>query len=83
MQQQMRISPMLFALALSGCATIGTLGEPETRNKVYSGTIRDIQLDCAHGTCLDLPFSLAADTVVLPVTIPWSIYNVSHEVAAQ
>ena len=74
---------MLFALALSGCATIGTLGEPETRNKVYSGTIRDIQLGCAHGTCLDLPFSLSADTVVLPATIPWSIYNIFHEAPAQ
>jgi len=79
----MRMSPMLFSLALCGCATIGTLGEPETRNKVYSGTIRDIQLKCAHGTCLDLPFSLAADTVALPATIPWSLYNAAHEVPAQ
>jgi uncharacterized protein YceK len=70
---------MLFALALSGCATIGTLGEPQTRNKVFSATIKDIQLECAHGSCLDLPFSPAADTVVLPATIPWSIYNVFHE----
>jgi uncharacterized protein YceK len=83
MTRQMRISPILFALALSGCATIGTLGEPETRNKVYSGTIRDIQLKCAHGTCLDLPFSLAPDTVVLPATIPWSLYNASHEAPPQ
>jgi uncharacterized protein YceK len=83
MKQQMRISPMLFTLALAGCATIGTLGEPETHNKVYSGTIRDIQLECAHGTCLDLPFSLVADTVVLPATIPWSLYNVSHKPSPQ
>jgi len=69
----------LVGSALSSCATIGTLGEPETLNKVYSGTIRDIQLGCAHGTCLDLPFSLVADTVVLPVTIPWSLYNWFHE----
>ena len=79
MTQQMRISLVLIALSLSGCATIGTLGEPQTRNKVFSGTIRDIELECAHGTCLDLPFSLVADTVVLPATIPWSLYNVFHE----
>jgi uncharacterized protein YceK len=74
-----RFSLALLALALSSCATIGTLGEPQTRNKVFSGTIRDVELGCAHGTCLDLAFSLVADTVVLPATIPWSLYNVCHE----
>jgi uncharacterized protein YceK len=75
----MRISLVLLAVALSGCATIGTLGEPQTRNKVFSGTIRDIQLEGAHGTCLDFPFSLVGDIVVLPATIPWSLYNAFHE----
>jgi uncharacterized protein YceK len=74
-----RMSLVLAMLTLSGCGTIGTLGEPQTRNKVYSGTIRDVELGCAHGTCLDLPFSLVADTVVLPATIPWTLYNASHE----
>ncbi|HXJ56629.1 MAG TPA: hypothetical protein VNU68_08200 [Verrucomicrobiae bacterium] len=74
-----RICLGLLALGLSGCATIGTLGESHTRNKVYSGTIRDVQLECAHGTCLDIPFSFVADTAVLPATIPWSLYNVCHE----
>src|SRR5215510_226074 len=78
MTHPMRISLVLVAVALSGCGTIGTLGEPQTRNKVFSGTIRDIQLQGAHGTCLDLPFSLVADAVVLPATIPWSLYNVFH-----
>jgi uncharacterized protein YceK len=79
MKQQVRISLVLVALAVSGCGTIGTLGEPQTRNKVFSGTVRDIELECAHGTCLDLPFSFVADTIVLPVTIPWSLYNLSQE----
>ena len=63
-------------LALAGCATIGTLTEPETKNKIFSGTIRHIELKCAHAVCLDMPFSLVADAVLLPVTIPWTAYNV-------
>ena len=65
-----------LALALlSGCGTILTLSESETKNKVYSGTIRHLELKCAHAVCLDFPLSLVADTVVLPVTIPWSLIN--------
>lgn len=75
----MRISLALVAVTLSGCATIGTLGEPQTRNKVFSGTIRDVQLEGAHGTCLDFPFSLVADVIVLPATIPWSLCNAFRE----
>jgi len=63
------------AFLTSGCATIGTLGEDETRNKIYSGTVRHVELKCAHAACLDLPFSLVADTVLLPVTIPWTMSN--------
>ena len=74
---QMRRYLMFVVVALlSGCATSGTLAEPSTRNKVYSGTIRHFELKCAHAVCLDFPFSLVADTVLLPITIPWSIYNV-------
>jgi uncharacterized protein YceK len=65
----------LLIAALCGCATAGTLAEHETKNKVFSGTIRHVELKCAHGVCLDFPFSLVADTVLLPVTIPWSIAN--------
>ncbi len=60
---------------LAGCATIGTLTEEQTRNKIYSGTIRQVELKCAHATCLDFPFSLIADTVLLPVTIPWTVIS--------
>ena len=60
---------------LAGCTTIGTLTEEQTRNKIYSGTIRQVELKCAHATCLDSPFSLSADTVLLPVTIPWTVMN--------
>jgi uncharacterized protein YceK len=70
---------VMAAMALSGCATIATLGEPETKNKVFSGTIRHFELACGHGQCVDFPFSLIADTVILPATIPWSIINVVRD----
>ena len=60
---------------LAGCATIGTLSEDETKNKVFSGTIRHGELKCAHATCLDFPFSFVADVILLPITIPWSLVN--------
>jgi len=69
------VAGSLLVAALSGCATIGTLAERQTRNKVFSGTIRHFELGCAHGVCLDFPFSLVADVVVLPVTIPWTVVN--------
>lgn len=66
---------IILALVASSCTTIGTLTEPETKNKIYSGTIRQAELKCAHGTCIDFPFSFAADTLLLPVTIPWTLVN--------
>jgi uncharacterized protein YceK len=66
--------PLLVA-ALSGCATFATLSENETNNKVFSGTIRHFELKCGHAVCLDFPFSLVADAVLLPVTIPYTIVN--------
>jgi len=71
----------LFALArLSGCATIVTLTESETKNKIYSGTSRHIEAKCAHGICLDLPLSFVTDTVLLPLTAPWTLINfISHD----
>jgi len=71
------IFSILFAI--SGCTTIGTLGEEEHNNKVYSGTLRQFELACGHAVCIDFPFSFVADTILLPVTIPWSIYNVSTD----
>ena len=67
----------------AACSTIGTLGENETRNKIYSGTVRQWELGCAHGTCLDFPFSLVADTLLLPFTIPWTVVNLSNEGEAE
>jgi uncharacterized protein YceK len=66
---------IVAAVAVSGCATIGTLSEEETKNKIYSGTIRHAELKCAHAVCLDFPFSLVADTFLLPISVPWSIVN--------
>jgi uncharacterized protein YceK len=69
------IATSVCLLGMCGCASIITLGEPKTKNKVFSGTIRHIELKCGHAVCLDMPFSLVADTVLLPVTIPWTAYN--------
>lgn len=69
---------LLVLVLLSGCTTIGTLSEDETRNKVYSGTIRQVELGCAHAVCLDFPFSLVADTLLLPITIPWTLVNLTR-----
>jgi uncharacterized protein YceK len=69
------IATLIALLTLSGCVTIGTLAESETKNKIFSGTIRHIDLKCAHAVCLDMPFSLVADAVIIPVTIPWTAYN--------
>jgi len=71
------ILSILFSIG--GCTTIGTLGEEDNNNKVFSGTLRQFELGCAHGVCIDFPFSLVADAVLLPVTIPWSVYNVSTD----
>jgi uncharacterized protein YceK len=72
---------VLILLLNTGCVSIGTLSEKEHNNKVFSGTIRHMELSCDHGICVDLPFSLVTDVVLLPVTIPWSIYNVSTDSA--
>jgi uncharacterized protein YceK len=70
-----RVVATSLLAGLFGCATVGTLAEPETTNKIFSGTIRHTELKCAHAVCVDFPFSLVADAVLLPVTIPWSIVN--------
>jgi len=65
-------------LLISGCATVGGLFEKRAQNKVYIGTRIHFDLECMYGSCLDFPLSLAADTALLPITIPWSVYNLSH-----
>jgi uncharacterized protein YceK len=75
MNRQASLCIVAASFMLAGCTTIGTLTEEQTKNKIYSGTIRQVELKCAHATCLDFPFSLVADTALLPVTIPWTIAN--------
>ena len=70
-----RLVGLVFLSLLSSCATVMSLGESETRNKVYSGTVRHVELKCAHAVCLDFPFSLIADTLLLPITVPWTLIN--------
>ena len=60
-------------LSLGGCATAFTLGEDDYKSKVYSGTRAHIEGQCAHGSRVDMPFSIIADTVLLPITVPWTI----------
>jgi uncharacterized protein YceK len=64
-------------IACHGCGTIGTLTEHEPRNKVYSGVAADFSSSWTFGHVgiLDWPFSLAADTLMLPYTIPKTIIN--------
>ncbi|WP_139379590.1 YceK/YidQ family lipoprotein [Zoogloea sp. LCSB751] len=76
----MRKVVLLFSalpVFVTGCTTLITLSEAETKNKIYSGTIRQADLKCGHGTCFDFPFSLIADTALLPVTIPWTVFNLA------
>ena len=69
-------------MSMTGCATTVALQE-DGKNQIYSGTIKHFELGCAHAVCLDFPFSLIADTVILPYTIPRTIYNYSKGNDAQ
>ena len=83
-----------LAFGLSACATIRTMpsmydyGTP----KVYSGTRLDIQalMDGGSGLAkfkaqppeyplIDFPFSLIADTILLPITYPMGMYEFFFE----
>lgn len=67
----------LFAVALSGCGTIVTLSDSKTwPNQIYAGTRASAR---GHATQPDIPFSLVADTLILPYTIPRTIYNIAHQ----
>ncbi len=72
----------IFLMTLSSCATIGSLTtEPEDTGNVviFSGTRTDLgsAWTFMHMGIIDWPFSLVADVVVLPYTIPKSIYNLA------
>ena len=69
---------IVLTVSQSGCATVVRLSEWPSRPQVYGGTRGDIQLirDPPPGweflvpvACVDLPFSLVADTIVLPSTV--------------
>ncbi|WP_421506579.1 YceK/YidQ family lipoprotein [Erwinia rhapontici] len=66
----------LIMLLLSGCATITshTIGE-NPKNSFYAGTQLDVNTlhDCV-GCWLDLPFSVVADTLMLPFDT-WHYYH--------
>ena len=64
---------ILFAVTVSGCATVATLAEDEPKNKIFSGTRTHVSSGCGCTLCIDLPFSLAADIVALPYTVPKTI----------
>lgn len=73
-----KISGLIIIAALlimSGCETVFTLKHEDGKNKIYTGTISHINGFCNHGRCLDAPFSFVLDTILLPVTIPWTACN--------
>jgi len=76
--QGLRFVQLVAILILChGCGTINSLTEREPRNKIYSGVAADFSSSWTFGHVgiLDWPFSLAADTIMLPYTIPKTIAN--------
>jgi len=84
------ISLCLVVLFVSGCATSMTLSHPCPWNpKIYSGTRMDslvfkepkneaegwLRAFFGGAMFIDLPFSFVADTVLLPITVPWAAYD--------
>jgi uncharacterized protein YceK len=71
------VVPFVFVAALAGCSTISTVKEREPRCKIYSGTRLNFSSSWVfvHVGLLDWPFSLVADTIALPYTIPKTIRN--------
>ena len=90
----LRRLPAIGALALCGCATLftlspdrieGALSAGQSLPRVYSGTIADgyaVTHDrsgqAGFFCLLDLPLSIAADTVVLPWTLVQQIRHGSY-----
>jgi len=71
------LMPVLaLVLALSGCGTLANTFEDEPKNKIYVGLRQGFTgWTFAHGGFVDWPFSLVLDTVLLPYTIPMTIWN--------
>ena len=75
MRALQRLLILLGCIFFAGCSTIVCLGDNKgTPNQIFAGTREDLN---PH-TIYDLPFSLVADTIVLPYTIPRTIYNRHH-----
>jgi uncharacterized protein YceK len=70
------------ALLTGGCGTVantfGCNGEEGAR-RVYGGVRLDLAGPC--GNLLDVPLSAVGDTVTLPVTVPCSLYRLTHRSA--
>ena len=77
---------VLCGLLATACMTVGTRTDSRYEGpRPYSGTLADLELigvDFMEGRYLevlvwtmDLPFSLLADTVLLPVTIPEEVHR--------
>ena len=74
----LRLSFALIAIFASGCGTIASVSENEPYPNIVFGGIRN-ELSPINGhTMFDLPLSAVADTLVLPYTVPRSIYNANH-----
>ncbi len=78
-----RYACILAVLGLNGCMALGGTFFEEECNKVYIGTRIDASCITSGGhnivnapICLvDLPFSMALDTLFLPYTIPVSLHD--------
>ena len=91
--QVSRLVAFATVVVLGGCMSLGgTFLEEDECNKVYIGTRLDMICVTSGGhnvasapfcLLLDLPFSLVADTVLLPFTIPVSIRSCNKDEAVK
>lgn len=66
---------IIVVFLCQGCGTLVALSDnKQWPNQIYAGTRASYQ---GFHTQLDVPFSCIMDTVVLPYTIPRTIYNYS------
>jgi len=74
------LAALLLVVCGAGCSTVGTLASGSEDCYLYSGTRQDLRYlrgqvqDCTGLTgifgCFDIPWSLALDTALVPVTAP-------------
>lgn len=81
----LRLLALCAALALGGCGTIGSLASPwsyKEPSKIYGGVRNDwSEIGQETGPCrpgplliVDLPFSFALDTLLLPITVCYELF---------